>query len=393
MADKDKLIAYPMIEELDYRGNIDSKQLNSMLKSIEESVLRAILRGTELQEKINRLSLGVNSAYRSLESHNQIYNQYPKVIDLPEGEYGGVSFATAFESILGTGRQYKAAGIATMNWEDKRKLSKIPVYDGKVNPSVTIYVDGILRQPDDPVYNIIDGDPSNFWVEATTSGVHTLELNLPPSISKKFNYLEIIPFPIFGIDITNIQYSDLQSVSHSIYPTKDNPFYNKSGPLVLHLSPREFNNTITITFSVKSGVNTMGFSLIDIANIDYLDNSSTLIIPCENIPQPSKFDHNGNPFTGIDISEVFLDFYVDGVIDDKYDSFISEISLMNRQDGSGSFNIKLQKTRKPQLISAPPADLVQSSGDNALFLKFVINEVNLTSPVIRGASIRWREIS
>lgn len=387
MADKDKLMAYPMLDELQYRSNINTKQLNSMFKSIEESILRSIIRGTELDRKLNRLSLGVTSAYKALESHNQIYNSYPKAANIPSGSYGGIAFATAFGEATG-GRQHKAGGIVTMNWQDRKKLSKIPVYDGKVNPAVSISVDGVVREPDDSVYNIVDGDPNTFWVEEASAGQHTIEINLPPSISKKFNFLEVYPFPIFGIDIEDISYDDLQSVSHSIFPTKENPFYNKSGPLVFHLSPKEWNNTITFTINVKDGINTMGFSKIDIASIDYLDTSATIIIPLENIPQ---VDHTGSTLTDINPTTVNLDFYIDGAVEDDYDSFISEILIMDREDGSGE-NIRLKKTRGSQSIAASSINVSQTSGDNALYLKMVINERRLTSPVIRGASLEWREI-
>lgn len=387
MADKDKLIAYPLIEELIYRGNIESKQLNSMLKSIEESVLRALIRGTKLSEKINRLSLGVNSAYRALETHNQIYNSYPQLINLPSGEYGGVAYSTAFETATG-GRQHKAGGIVTMNWEDRKKTSKIPVYDGVVNTSVSMSLDSSSRATGDPIYNCLDGDNSTFWVESASTGIHTIELELPPSISKKFNYLEIVPFPVFGTEIIDVTYQDLQSVEHTIYPHLDNPFYNKSGPLVFHLAPKEWNNTLKIRMEVKDGVGTIGLTKIDVSSIDYLNTSATIIMPFENIPQ---VDHNELPITRINPYSIDLDFYVDGVIEEDYNSFITEIALVDREDSSNEI-LRLKKTRGKQLIGASSINVSQVSGDNALYLKMVINEARLTTPVIRGAKLEWREV-
>lgn len=388
MADKDKLLAYPMLEELVYRSNIDSKQLNSMLKSIDESVLRALIRGTELSEKINRLSLGVTSAYRALESHNQIYNSYPKSLTIPSGEYGGVAYATAFEDAQG-GRQHKTGGIVTMNWENRNKTSKIPIYDGVINPSVQMLLDDVPRASTNPIYNCLDGDNSTFWVEAASVGTHTVELQLPPSISKKFNYLEIVPFPVFGTEITEVIYEDLQSIEHTIYPHIDNPFYNKTGPLIFHLTPKEWNNTLKIKVKVKDGINTIGFSKIDVGSIDYLDTSATIIMPFENIPQ---IDHTGSSLTRINPYSIDLDFYIDGVIEEDYDSFITEIALMDRSDGSNE-TVRLKKTKGPQLIETTSINVSQISGDNALYLKVVINESRLTSPVFRGAKLEWREVS
>lgn len=387
MSNQNNLLAYPIIDELIYRSKIDPRQLNLMLKSIDESILRAIIRGTYINEKFSRLSLGVSAAYKSLEAHNQIYNQYPRSINIPSGEYGGACYATAFSDTSG-GRQDKTAGLVTLNWDNNKKSSKIPVYNGKVNPSVSIYIDDNLREKDDPVYNILDNDGSTFWVEETTPGEHTLELRLPPSISKKFNYINIIPFPIFGIDITDITYYDLRTTAQSIYPSKDSPFYNRSGPITLHLSPREYNNTIKITFNVKEGVNTMGFTSIDISSIDYNDNSTTIIIPFENVPQ---VDHNGDPISTINPYDIDLDFYIDGAIESDYSSFISEISIVDREDSSNDV-ISLKKIRGPQTIGSSYINISQPSGNNALYLKMVINEVRLTTPAIRGAILNWREV-
>ena len=111
-------------------------------------------------------------------------------------------------------------------------------------------------------------------------------------------------------------------------------------------------------------------------------------MPLENIPQ---VDHNNVAITRINPTTIDLDFYIDGVIEEDYDSFITEISLMDREDGSNE-NLRLQKTRGSQLIETTSINVSQVTGDNALYLKMVINENRLTSPVIRGASLEWREI-
>ena len=384
MANKDNLLAYPIVEELAYRANIDAKQLNTMLRSIEESVLRSVLRGNQISDLVSRLAIGVDSSYRALDRQNQIYNTYPKPIDLPSGEYGGVMYATAFGSVEG-GRQDSIAGIVTMPWADNKKTSKIPIYDGTPSPAISIYVDDELRNQDDPVYNIIDDDQSTFWCEATTSGTHTIELRLPPSISKTFNYFEVIPFPVFGMNITDIEYYDNQSTPHSIYPTMDNPFYNSGGPLVFHLAPKEFNNTIKITFEVPSGINAMGFSKIDVSSIDYNNNTSTVYLKFENVP---IVDHNGLNISNISPRSVDLDFFIDGVLDENYNSFISEVSLVGSPGGASL--LTLQRKRGSQIT---PIDGIFINGSpNELWLKIVMNEVSLTSPMIRGAKLNYREV-
>jgi hypothetical protein len=393
MANKDQLLAYPIVEEIDYRSKIDSKKLNEMLRSIEESVLRSIMRSSELEQQMNRLNLGIVSAYTSLARSNQIYNSYPEPYDIPSGFYGGVCFSTGYGDVT-NGRQNKNAGIITLSWDDNKKISKIPIYEDTLSPNVEIYVDDVYRPQTDPVYNILDGDDTTFWIETMASGVHTIEVRLPPSVKRTFNYVEANPFPVFGMNITKIEYYDLQSVATTIYDSSSS-FYNSSTPIVLHLSPKEFNNTIKFTVECLDGINTVGFSKIDICSIDYTDNITTCYFKFENVPTGN--DHADNPIDSISPVAINLDFFVDGIIDNNYDKFISEISLVTNpttDDGK----VILQRKPGRQLINTttisvdqdPAVDTVTS--DNALYLKVVMNEVNLTTPMFKGAKLDYREV-
>jgi len=380
----DQLIAYPIIKELEYRSKMSSVELNEMLRSLEESTLRALLRGTKLSERINMLNLAVNSAYIALDKSKQSYTSYPTTNDvISSTSFVGTAYATGFGEINGV-RQNKTAGIVTMDWNENKKLSKIPVYEGVVSPNIKIYIDNILRPSDDPVYSIIDGNNSTFWVESTTIGQHTLEIVLPPSIQKTFNYLELIPFPIFGIDIKQIQYSDPYNKSQVIYPANSNSFYSPGGPLVFHLQPREFNNSIKIVFDVLEGIGAMGFVKIDICSIDYLNNSNTVYLKFENIAEQDTY---GNKVTEITPVSIDIDYYIDGQLESSHDNFITDISLVS-EIGSGT-TIGLSRTKGLQII--PPTSIVlgTAGGENSLYLKFIINEIGLTTPVIRGAKLNY----
>jgi hypothetical protein len=383
--DDKQLIAYPMIEELGYRSNIYSMSLNTMLKSIEESTLRAIIKGGEIENQLSRINLATNVGYLGLNRGAQMYQYYPRDNSIPQGEYGGLCFASAFGNYSGS-RQDKLAGIMTMPWSNTKKLSKIPIYNGVLSPSVQIYVDGILRPSDDPVYAILDGDLETFWVETASVGEHTLEIVLPPSINKSFNYIEINPFPIFGLDITKVEYYDNQSVAQEVFATNNNMFFNASTPIKFHLAPKEFNNVIKITFNVIEGINAMGFTTVDICNIDYLNNESTFYLQFENIP---KKDHTNNSITAIKPMYIDLDFFVDGVKDSNYSSFFKEISLTKGR----SFNDKLLLKKIPgrQDIDVDSFN-IQVGSSTDLWLKVTMNEVGFTSPMFRGAKLSYREI-
>lgn len=393
MANKENLLAYPITKELEYRSKIKTRELNEMIRSIEESVLRSIMRSSELTAQMNSLNLGVSSAYTSILRQNQIYNSYPEPYDIPSGYWGGVSFATGYGSVT-NGRQNNYAGIVTLDWEDNKKTSKIPIYEEVLSTNVQILVDDVLRPQSDSVYNILDGDPKTFWVESMSTGEHTIELRLPPSVYRTFNYIEVNPFPIFGMRVKKIEYYDLQSVATTIYDSSST-FYNPGTPIALHLKPKEFNNTIKITVEAIGGINTVGFTKLDLASIDYDNNVTSCYLKFENIPTGN--DHNGNPIDAITPAAINLDFYVDGVIDNNYDKFISEISLVTNPDTeTGKVTLK----RKPgrQLIDATTVTVDQDpavdtkTSDNALYLKVVMNEVNETTPVFRGAKLDWLEV-
>lgn len=381
---EEQLIAAPITETLPYRGKIDTFKLNEIIRSLEESVLRAVIRGSKLQEKINMMNLAINSSYISFAKSNQIYTSYPTTSDISSStSYVGVAFATAFGNIDGV-KQDKSAGIVTLDWSENNKLSKIPIYEGVVSPNIKIYIDNILRSNEDSAYNILDKDLTNFWIESATSGEHSIELVLPPSLSNTFNYIEILPFPIFGIEITSIQYTDLIGNNKIIYPISENSFYSNGGPLVFHLSPREYNNSIKINFNVVDGINVMGFSLIDICSIDYQNNTNTVYLKFENIPQ---FDTQGNEVTDITLVSIDTDFYVDGVLNTSYDNFITELSIVPSIGSSDTVGLK--RVRGYQTIPETTITLGDTGTEKTLYLKVVMNEVNTTTPVLRGAKINF----
>lgn len=377
----DQLLAYPIIKELGYRSQINTKELNEMLRSIEESVLRALLRGTKLQEDTERFNLAVNVAYRGLSSKLSQFS-YPL-----DGVSDGVAFCSAYGQVVdndATTFKNEVGGILTLGWnQNNGKLTKVPVYEGVLSPNIQIYLNGVLQPTTDPIYNILDKDHSTFWVQETnTTANQTLEIVLPNSINKTFNYVEVVPFPLFGMEIVKIEYLDMQSRTLQLFPNDGLTFYDLHGPIYLHVAPKEFNNNIKITFKALSNVNAVGFSSIDVANIDYFNNSSTVFFKFENI----KTELNGVSVTQIKPTSVSLDFYADGVLDNSYDKFITEVSLVTSTGAIPGDSFGLSKN-KSQTFNSPPTISLENPGD--LYLKVVLNEVNKTTPVFRGARMTY----
>jgi len=377
MNNKQQLLAYPYIDEIEYREKIDPDKLNLILRSLEESVLRAILRSSEITDLQSRLNLGVVSSYEALSKHVGTLFSY-------ENLDSGVAFATAYDQVITTsgGFQDRVAGIATLAWDEDRKYSKVPRYDTDndsipdyVSPAVSIYVDGTLRSADNSAYFMLSRRNDAFWIEQTASGIHTIQVNLPPSLNKSFNYIELAPFPVFGVEIRKVKYQDPSNLWKTIYDVtdKDYKFYNNSGPLVMHLSPKETNGTFEVTCNVDDtggGTGPIGFSSMDFGLIDYEDKTQTIYIKFENAPA-----------SNITLLSGEFDFYINDNI--KYDKFISKLAIANSFDGTGDISINTVSTDRynfgKQSIDA----------SNGLYLKVVMNEINRTTPVIRGYKLTY----
>lgn len=373
MAEKKRLMAYPLIEEIEYRERIDTGKINRMLRSLDETTLRALLKSTEVKDYLDKLAMVTVGSYNALAGHAGSFDQYPT------SSTDSVMFATAYDGIQGEGtsgfgRVDKLAGVVTLDWKDSRKSSKVPRVNGIVSPSVDIYIDDALRSQDDDVYNCLYRNNEYFWIENTATADHTMEIRLPPSLNKKFNYIEIVPLPIFGIEITQIRYYDEQSRAQDIYPMSSTNFYNGTGPLVFHLTPRSFNNTIKIWYTVKDNVGVMGFSKIDVGLIDYYNTEQTAYV---------KFNSTTG-LTDITPTSISTDFYVDGSTD--YNSFITELAIVNTVGGT---NLLTFKPSHEEQTSLGGVTVDASSG---LYLKIKMKEVDMTTPVFRGCKMEYTEV-
>lgn len=371
---RQQLLAYPYIKELAYRSKIDPYELSLILRSIEESVLRSILRGSESVETLNDLKLGVETSYNALSTQAGLLFNYSNI---PAGE-SGCLFATSFDVVEGTARKDPIAGITTLNWDPNRNYTKVPRYDSdadgisdQVAPSVQVLVDGTYRSSENKVYNSLNRSNKSFWIEEVSTTDHEIEIRLPPSINKNFNYIEVVPFPVFGVQISGITYQDSLSVDQVLYDENDPTysFYNSSGPLVLHLSPKETNGTFKFFVRATHGV--IGFSNIDVAMIDYKDEEQTALFKIANLPFETTTDYM--------INTVDLDFYVNGF--NTYSEFIKEVAIV-----SGDNKITLSTIN--QGVNQLGQSITVEAGDS-MYLSVIMKEHNTTSPVFRGCKLTY----
>lgn len=371
MADPKKLLAYPLISEVEYRQQIDPDQLNRMFRSIEESILRALLRGTEINTIFQQLNLATEA------SNNFIGSEIAKIATMKNNLVNTI-FATGYNSVFpdtdNSINHDSVDGIVTMPFLDNKRFSKIPRYDSDddgivdtVSPAVKIYVDDELRASDDPVYNILNRKNDSYWIEQTTSGKHVIEIQLPPSLNKKFNYIELLPFPVFGFDITKIEYLDRRSDTHEVYIPGS---IQSNGPHVLHMRPKEFNNIIRITINVPAVSSVMGFTNVDIALIDYQNTPQTFYMEFDEVPN-GDYNIIAN-----------LDFDIDSDII-NYRNYITDIRLVS--DTNDSLVVVLDPRTTPQ-------DFINVTLAGEMYLKVTMREIDMTTPVIRSCMIKYTEV-
>jgi len=376
---KQQLLVYPSIQELPYRGRIDPYIMNLMLRSIEESTLRSILRGSESQDLLSDLALAVNTSYQGLVLATEEFNEYSHIAP-------GNFYATSFGLTSVSGHVDAVMGLTTLAWDPNRQYTKIPRYSSTttgpadtVSPNVTIYVDGVQRTTDDKAYNCLNRNNESFWVEQATAGTHTIEIDLPPSLNKNFNYIEISPMPVFGMTISGVQYQDIYGNYQTIFDMENPGFYTASGPIIMHLSPRQTNGTFKIIVNVLPSVLAMGFSCIDIALIDYKDEVETIYFPFENLPTPPNPTYHLGDFT--------LDFYIDGTT--AWGDYIREVSIVN----SNNVNVAQPVTAGPispnTIYHFGGKTITLNTTDKKnLYLKITMKKSGSTTPVIRGCQLK-----
>ena len=160
------LSVYPEIVEIDYSSKIDSSDLNKMIKSLQESSLRAILRSRDVTSELQRLQTGLITSYIALAG------KYDKL----EYKAGDYAFATAYDLIdnpttVGKILYDRDYGLITLN--PIGSYSKIPrgeKYNGRVSPLVIMTLDDTLIEQNSVAYDALDGTRRSFWLEEVDPG-------------------------------------------------------------------------------------------------------------------------------------------------------------------------------------------------------------------------------
>lgn len=381
------LAVFPEIDELEYGSNISTSKLNTQLNSIEESALRALLRSREITSELTRIQLGVIKSYQAMGQFYEALN-FEEADKAYASSFSIVNNLTSSSDIL-----YDSSyGLVTLN--PIGSYSKIPrgiKYDGKVAPQVTMYLDDVEIDKNSEAYDSMDGTNKYFWIqEVTPNSQHEVRIDLPPSLTKRFNYIELFPFPLYGMSIKKVEYVDFRStrwdVTRDIYGTM-NPLQSNNGEAIkLYLAPKEFNGTIYITVEATT-LGVIGFSNIDIKFNDF-DNTTK-----GGYLRFDSFDVMVKPLD-VTLSSVSLDYYFDGP---KAQSLVTsnespiEVVLQAGKILNGEINQTNAWQHRLDLADAASYVLNDVNftleEDETIFLQFNLKEHNVTTPVIRGAKL------
>lgn len=393
MSKSKELLAYPLIDNLSYRQKIDSEQLNRMLGSLEESVLRCILKSRDVSNLLKKLSLAMTTSYLALDKKPSISLQ-------PSSSLRKTVFATPYGEVFKNNltipnstevNHDKVFGDLSLGWS--KIYSKVPLFssiDGgvpdTVSPLVTMYVDGILRKETDDSYDCLDQRNESFWIENISAGEHTIEFNFPASINKYINYVKIIPLPLYGVEVKEVTYTDLRGIDNKINIKSGYGVFPRTEPIKLYLSSKEFGNTIKIKVNALSDLNVVGFSNIDFGFIDYQDTPQTVFM---------KF-HQKIPTSPIDIKKLTVDYYIDSDISKtgSNDLPVFDVRLVTDTTTTPSFSIPIDDIFPDSGPSNGNSSNINSLGsltsaNGDLYVRLSIKEFNKTTPVIKGIRLEY----
>lgn len=383
---KQTLSIYPYIEEIGYSDPISSEKLNKQFQSLKESVLRSVIRSQEINTSLDTMEAAVNAQAISIGNYYNNLNY----------QQNDTAYITAFDNMLQSNEfvNYDTAYgyVSLMPVSNYSKIPRNEKYDGKVSPNVTILINGVQQPYDNYVYKALDNSLNTLYFDNLPPNTNVeFEIQLPPSLTKRFNYVQINPFPVFGYDLINIQYQDFFGVFHdlleTVYGTHNPMLNNKAMPTKIYTSPKEFNGTIKIIGKTNS-TGYFGFSNIDIGFIDFNNTTQSCILPFK------EFLANKQNLLKINVSTAIVDYYFDSpnakALLEGYSPVLEArifvgtmVNGVVTQTGD-SFKLNISSN---SLINVNK-EFIMNVGE-LLYLELKLTENNMTTPVFRGAKLNY----
>ena len=392
------LSVYPDITDIQYSDPISTEVLNKQFESLNESVLRSLIRTQEINTSLATIESALNVQAIALA-------QYYSELDYKDTN---VAYITAFDkNHTGNNMSYDTAyGYYTLGLNSS--YSKIPrneKYNGKVSPQVRIFINDEEQTIDSAAFRALDGSLNTLWFDQYGEGAEVkFEIQLPPSLTKRFNYIQLDPFPTFGFNLNKVEYQDNFGAYHDVlkdtfgsddvfgYDAVSNISTNKAFPTKIYVSPKEFNGKI-IVYGTTSSVGSFGFSNIDIAFMDFNDTSA------ESYLEFTEFSVDLGDTRNVKLNSAAIDYYFDSPNASDLLSGTNpplSASLVVGSFVGGTFvqeneGIDLDLVKAATRTIDINTEITLNPGQT-LFLKLTLKEHNLTTPVFRGCKLNFQKL-
>jgi|10_taG_2_1085330.scaffolds.fasta_scaffold39495_3 hypothetical protein len=371
-------------EPFDFRGDVTSDKLNEIFNNMRTTILRTMLRSRRTRERVQEITLGQLYGTQLQIAHQEALRAE---IDAMRNTGNKKTVHTSFYRDPDAGlpadvgitrdKVYGQISLAESNhW------SKIPTYiddfgDWLVSDSVSIYQDSEFLPHDHPLYWVLNQRLDRFWLDNTAEYQTntTLKITMPKGIRGEVNSIGIIPFPIGGSRLLDVQYQgDSGLVTVPGFEASENPFR-------VHFAPSLFNDEIQITLGSSSVNNSgtiesfWGLSAIDVALVDY-ETSGTAYAKAV-APGSDTFS---------EITSFSADYSLDTNI--PLDKYSNPPVVFKLQTTGGS--IVYRSDRDPFPLTANNAPLAVTGSPTELHLRVDLREpVNRITPVVKGATFTY----
>lgn len=350
---KRNLRVKPITKILDYGSNIDTDELNDILTSLDESVLRAIVSEKDIKSEINKVKDAVIASQTNLGN---------KINSIQTNQEKGTTTNEDWITL------------------DYTPISKIPrgknynTENSNVSEQAEISLDGTpFTDNVSDIYSILDGNKGTFWSkDISDDDEHELEILLPPTLNNNFNYIEINPYPLYSLDIISVIYQDLHGDEQTVYNNETSHYSFDGLKYKIFLKERKKTNGVfKIKYKRKNDkIRIIGFSSIDIANNIY-----------ENTKEDELSFNDTTNNTDGEITYTLTKLKVN-VFNNKEEPI--EIGIFKNDDtvvqNFTEYNNELDLN-----------DNVTLASNKSLKLKYKLKSNNGTTPVIKGAKLEYTQ--
>ena len=366
-------------DSLNYRGPAESAEINTILNTLKMNANTCILRTRKVGKKLDDL----RKAYVYLNEYlsSKVLDLNYKTDKLTSYAASGVnaSVISCYDyNIINSGIFTNVNADTTygqLSLNENNTWSKINRYtdymgDLRSTPDVQIWVDDVLREQGDIAYNCLDNLSDTLWIESTTYAEHVIKLKLPKSIKPKINSLKLDLFPQYSSIIRNIEYYSTKGTWEAI-----NNFDSDGKSIRLHFAPYDYADQIRITLLPSSRSNPIiGIGNIDLYLINYINTGSAII----KFPELEKL-------TIQSLDNLNIDYYIDNYTMLNQFSNVNPLKvflIIDTDEYEIPYNV-INGTDKLNLNTG----IIDKK---EIKLRFELTEINLTSPVINGATLTYK---